>query len=65
MAAIYLLAVAASLVVLVAALCRRPAPTPPKAPHSPGALPSCGAEAEAAVILAAAARLAAQLTPAA
>src|SRR5690606_34187192 len=62
----YLATVAVSLVVLAVALRRRPAPAPAPLPPAPGPdrLP-VNAEAEVRLILAAAAQLAAKLTPAA
>lgn len=67
MALAYLLSVLAAVVVLAVALRRRPAPapTPPQAPApSPAVLPAT-VEGEVRVILAAAAQLAARLSPAA
>ncbi|WP_432109627.1 hypothetical protein [Streptomyces sp. AA1529] len=63
----YLLSVAVALVALATALRRRPTaalPTPPTPTPAPAALPD-EAQADIRVILAAAAQLAARLTPAA
>ncbi|WSK58389.1 hypothetical protein OG460_31350 [Streptomyces albidoflavus] len=61
----YLATVAIGLVVLAAALRRRPAPARPTPPVSGPAAAPLATEAEIRLILAAAAQLAARLTPAA
>ncbi|MEU3193115.1 hypothetical protein ABZ686_21320 [Streptomyces sp. NPDC006992] len=65
MALAYLLAVAISLGTLAAALRPRRAPAPQTAPTAASAALPSAAEADLRVILAAAAQLAARLTPAA